>query len=126
MLDAPWGAYPGLVELFPWGEGMSMYGTVARMRVKPGRQEQLQKLNDEWVDRRGRQVSGYVASYVLRPDNQPDELILLAIFKDRESYRANASDPEQDRWYRQMREQLEADPEWTDGEMIFASTSAGA
>ena len=52
-----------------------------------------------------------MASYVLRPDHRPDELILLAVFRDRESYRANASDPEQDRWCRQMREHLEADPE---------------
>ncbi len=104
---------------------MTMYGTVARMRVKPGHQEQLQKINDEWEQGRGRQVTGFVASYVLRPDDHPDELILLAIFRNRDSYRANASDPEQDRWYRQMREHLETDPEWTDGELVSTSTGAG-
>ena len=102
-----------------------MYGTVAHMRVKPNHQQQLQAMNDNWSQGRGSQVPGYVASYVLRPDDRPDELILLAVFRDRESYRANASDPEQDRWYRQMREHLEADPEWTDGELVFASTTAG-
>ena len=104
---------------------MTMYGTVARMRVKSGHELQLQALNDEWTQGRGRQVEGFVASYVLRPDERPDELILVAIFRDRDSYRANASDPEQDRWYRQMREHLESDPEWTDGELIFASTGGG-
>ena len=104
---------------------MAMYGTVARMRVKPGHQEQLQKMNDEWEQGRGRQVPGFVASYVLRPDERPDELMLLAVFRDRESHRTNAADPEQDRWYRQLREHLEADPEWTDGEVVSASTSAG-
>ena len=99
-----------------------MYGTVARMHVKPGHADQLQKLNDEWTQGRGRQAAGYVASYVFRPDTWPDELVLVAIFQDRESYRANAEDPEQDRWYRQMREHLQADPEWTDGEVIFAGT----
>lgn len=104
---------------------MAMYGTVARMRVKPGHQEQLQAMNAEWEHGRGRQVPGYVGSYVLRPDNRPDELVMMAIFQDQDRYRANAVDAEQDRWYRQMREHLEADPEWTDGEVVFASSSTG-
>ena len=104
---------------------MTMYGTIARMHVKPNHQQQLQAMNDEWAQGRGRQVDGFVASYVLRPDDQPDELLLVAIFRDRDSYRANASDPEQDRWYRQMREHLQADPEWTDGELVYASTGGG-
>ena len=104
---------------------MSMYGTIARVHVKPNHEQQLQAMNDEWAQGRGRQVDGFVASYVLRPDDQPDELLLVAIFRDRDSYRANASDPEQDRWYRQMREHLQADPEWTDGELVYASTGGG-
>ena len=57
---------------------------------------------------------------------RPDELILVAVFRDRESYRANADDPEQDKWYRQLREHLQADPEWTDGEVVFAGPGATA
>ena len=30
---------------------------------------------------------------------------------------ANAADPEQNTWYRRMREQLEEDPWWEDGEI---------
>jgi heme-degrading monooxygenase HmoA len=71
-------------------------------------------------------VPGYVNTYVLRPDERPDELILVAVFRDRESYRANADDPEQDKWYRQLREHLQADPEWTDGEVVFAGPGATA
>ncbi len=104
---------------------MTMYGTIARMRVKSDHEQQLRAMNDEWAQERGRQVEGFVASYVLRPDERPGELILVAMFRDRDSYRANASDPAQDLWYRRMREHLEADPEWTDGEVIFASTAEG-
>src|SRR5712691_12932020 len=89
---------------------MAMYGTIARMRVKSDHAQQLQAMNDEWTQERGRQVDGFVASYVLRPDERPDELILVAIFRDRDAYRANASDPEQDRWFRQMREHLRQTP----------------
>src|SRR5438105_15413710 len=103
---------------------MTMYGTVARMRVKAGHEQQLQAMNDEWAQGRGRQVDGFVASYVLRPDERPDELLLVAIFRDRDSYRANASDPEQDRWYRQISEHLPADSERPARELAYASTSA--
>ena len=100
-----------------------MYGTVAKMRLKPNHEEHVQALNDEFAAERGRRISGYVGSYVFRPDNNPGQLILVAIFSDRETYRANADDPEQDRWYRRMREHLDADPEWTDGEVVFADAA---
>jgi quinol monooxygenase YgiN len=98
-----------------------MYGTVARMQVRSGHAAELQKLTTEWEQGRGREVAGFVASYVFQPDNQPDSAILVAIFQDRNAYRANANNPDQDRWFQQLRQHLVADPEWTDGEVIFAS-----
>ena len=60
-----------------------------------------------------RQIDGFVSAYVY--DTGGDELWGVAVFRDEESYRANANDPEQDKWYRRLREHLEADPEWHDG-----------
>jgi hypothetical protein len=56
----------------------------------------------------------------MKPDGKLGELIGVAIFKDKAAYTANAGDPEQDRWYRRVRELLVADPEWQDGEYIEA------
>ncbi len=97
-----------------------MYGTVARMHPKPGHEQTLIELNDEWQRERKPKVKGALGAYVLRPDNKPDEMILMAIFEDRQTYRANAEDPEQDRWFRRLREHLQADPEWEDGEIMAA------
>ena len=94
-----------------------MYGTVARMRIVPGHEQQLQAFSKDWTQQRAAKVPGYVASYVLTPDAGANELLLVAVFKDRESYRKNAEDPEQDTWYRRLREHLAGDPEWTDGEI---------
>jgi hypothetical protein len=47
---------------------------------------------------------------MLRPDRDPREVVLSALFESRDTYRKNADDPEQDRWYRGLREHLEADP----------------
>jgi heme-degrading monooxygenase HmoA len=94
-----------------------MYGTIATMRLKPGSQPALESLMEEWGRDFKPKVKGAVGGYVLRPDDRPNEAIVVAIFEDRAAYRANAESPEQDRWYRRMREHLEADPSWNDGEI---------
>jgi hypothetical protein len=42
----------------------------------------------------------------------------VATFPAKAAYRANAADPEQDGWFRRMRELLIADPEWRDGRIV--------
>lgn len=96
-----------------------MYGTVARMKVKPGELEQLQKAMAEW-DAQGNEVDGAIATYVYKLDNNPDELIMAVLFRDKASYMKNADDPKTDEWFQRMRAHLEADPEWSDGEVISA------
>ena len=46
---------------------------------------------------------------------------LRAFHKD--AYFTNANNPEQDARYRSMRELLDADPEWHDGEVIYHRTA---
>ncbi len=95
-----------------------MYGTVARMRAKPGTGEQLKALAAEY-DSLG--IPGFVATYIYRLDDNENDYYMAVLFEDRESYRRNAEDPAQDARYRRMRELLEADPKWHDGEVVHAS-----
>ena len=97
-----------------------MYGTIFRMRVKPGKENDLRAAFDNWERERKPKVTGEVASLVLKSDKVPGEFLGVAVFKDKKSYKANAADPEQDKWYKQMRLLLESDPEWNDGDYIFA------
>lgn len=94
-----------------------MYGTVARLRVKPGKEKELVELSQ---DESGLDIPGYIVQYVYRMDNDPQEYYLVVIFKDRASYVANADSPEQDARYRKFRALLESDPEWHDGELVYA------
>ena len=100
------------------------YGTVYQMRPKPGAEPQLVAQLEEWERERKPKVPGAIGGYLFKPDNRPGQLIGAAIFRDRESYRANADDPEQDAWYRRLRGHLEADPEWDDG-IILGGFSEG-
>ncbi|MGH2830845.1 MAG: hypothetical protein ACRDJM_10220, partial [Actinomycetota bacterium] len=56
--------------------------------------------------------------YTYKLDSDPNTLILVAAFKDKASYQANANSPEQDKWYQRFREFMTVDPEWMDGEII--------
>lgn len=95
-----------------------MFGTVARLRPKAGQEQAVLGIMREWERERKPKVKGAIASYLYKSENNPGQLILAVVFQDRETYFANAEDPEQDRWYRRFRELLEADPDWEDGEII--------
>jgi hypothetical protein len=95
-----------------------MYGTVARLQVKPGMVEKLQ----EWGSTRdAATIPGYVTQYVLQTDKDPNELYLIVVFTDKASYMANAQSPVQHEHYLEFRSMLAADPEWHDGEVVHAA-----
>ena len=85
-----------------------MFGTVAYICPKAGQQQAVVDLMQEWESTP--KVKGAVGGYMFKPEKSPGELITVAVFQDRESYFANAEDPEQDRWFRWIQELLEADP----------------
>ena len=97
-----------------------MYGTIFRMKMKPGQEQKVLEIFQEWDRDRKPKVKGVVGGYLMKPDNRPGELVAVAVFSDKASYIANAGDPEQDGWYRKFRGLLEADPEWEDGEYLLA------
>ncbi len=93
-----------------------MYGTVARLTIKPGKLEDLKKMGREM----SAQIPGLVSEYVYRTDANPDELYLVAIFESEQAYRTNAASPEQHARYEHYRALLAADPEWHDGHIVDA------
>ena len=95
-----------------------MYGTIARMKPKPGEESAVVELMREWSESRGKTIAGFKSSYLYRPVASPDELVLTVAFADRESYEQNADDPGQDEWYQRLRAVLQSDPDWEDGDIV--------
>lgn len=93
-----------------------MYGSVYKMRVKPGKEQDLIKLMEEWDRERRPKVKGARGGIIYRLDK--GGVMGVAVFDSKADYEANANSSEQDATYRRMRELLEADPEWNDGEVI--------
>jgi len=94
-----------------------LFGTVGRMKVTPGKLDQLKKVLDDWD---GRSVDGAIATYVYASDKDPNEVIFTVLFRDLDSHIANARSPGTADWFQAVRANLESDPEWTEGEVIVA------
>lgn len=97
-----------------------MFGTIARLRPKPGRLDDLLA----YGRRHGTvSVPGYHTSYLFRPMDNPyreETVFLVAMFEDEDAYRANADSPAQHERYLELRELLESDPDWMDGHFEMA------
>src|SRR5947209_10278885 len=97
-----------------------MYGTVADLKVKPGKTNDLIAWADRWEAERGSKLAGYVNTYTLVTDGDSGHVLVMAVFDSKASYQANAADPAMNDWYEQMRAMLTADPIWNDGEITAA------
>lgn len=101
-----------------------MYGTVARLRIKPGMEQQLVEFS---IAEDAAKIPGLVTEYVYRMDKDEQEYFLVVVFESKDAYWANANSPDQDARYQTMRALMEADPEWYDGEIVhFYQSPEGA
>jgi quinol monooxygenase YgiN len=91
-----------------------MYGTIARLKVKPENHEAFKQMSEDM-----KAPPGLVTNYVHQMDTDPNEFYLVVVFESKEAYLANAQSPEQHARYERFRAWLEADPEWHDGEIVF-------
>ncbi|HEX5416904.1 MAG TPA: antibiotic biosynthesis monooxygenase [Chloroflexota bacterium] len=92
-----------------------MYGTVARLRVKPGAAEKLIEFARAEA---AIGIPGFIFQYVYQLDQDPLNCILVVGFTDKTAYVKNAESPEQHQRYLAFRALLDADPEWHDGEIV--------
>ena len=98
-----------------------MYGTIFRMRPKSGQGQSVIDVFHEWNKERKPKAKGAIGSCLFKPDAANGEIVAVAMFENEESYRANGDDPEQDAWFRKLRNLLEEDPTWEDGEYLSSS-----
>jgi quinol monooxygenase YgiN len=96
-----------------------MYGTVAKLRLKPGMEAKMKEFSQQGHD----SVDGIVFQHLYRLDDNPQDLMLVVGFASKDAYQANAASPDQHARYEEYRAMLEADPEWHDGEIIFSQTN---
>jgi hypothetical protein len=92
-----------------------MYGTIARVRVKTGMDNQFLQIGKQYAKE---PPKGMVFEHVYRSDDDPRVYWMVVGFESKAAYVANANAPEQHERYLKLRALLEADPEWHDGEIV--------
>ncbi len=95
-----------------------MYGTVAKMRVKVGAEQEFMRVAQETESV---PVPGVVAVYVYQMDADSRDFYMVVMFDSQESYIANANSPEQHQRFVRMMTALESEPEWHDGTVVYAN-----
>jgi len=91
-----------------------MYGSIMRARVKKGRRQEYERLLAELVPSAEDYGKGLHSVELAWEDADPDRVVLVIHFRDKESYQRNAQSPDTDREFRCQRELLDGDPEWID------------
>jgi len=88
-----------------------MYGTIMRATVKAGQRQAFEEVMRSMAPDSS---TGFHSAEVAWEDRDPNRLLMVVHFRDRESYLANASTPQTDSEYRRMVEYLDGEPEWID------------
>jgi quinol monooxygenase YgiN len=102
-----------------------MYGTIAHNRLKPGKAEEFARFLQEGDATEGAD-EGFVAVFIYRMDSDPDEIWVAAVAESKEAWRARSASPEQTARFQRIREFIEGEPEWHDGEVIFSRQKGAA
>src|SRR5947199_9291172 len=89
-----------------------MYGTIMRAKIKAGQQDAFRRYAQEQGS--PSDASGWVSSEFAVEDKDPNRIVGIIRFKDKESYVKNANAPQTNDNYNQMLKSLEGPPEWID------------
>jgi heme-degrading monooxygenase HmoA len=91
-----------------------MYGSILRAKLKPGQKAAYERFVNELLpsaDDYGRGLHSIELAY---EDKDPDRLVVIIHFRDKESYKANAERSDTNADWERQREFFEGDVEWID------------
>lgn len=92
-----------------------MWAQLVKMRVQPGSEDQLQRLDQQWQDQVGRGTdSGWIRSFTFRSANDPNQWYELVFFESEEKARANEQDQKHQEVLQQMLPLMDGQPEYVD------------
>jgi quinol monooxygenase YgiN len=100
-----------------------MWGTIAKMKLKPGAGPFLRAQFHSM--RNAERMPGWLFTHLFESDTDPNELWMVAMFTDKEAYRRNAESPGQHQVFLLIRSCLEEDVEWHDVNEVDLMSAPG-
>lgn len=95
---------------------MAEHVTFFRMKVKPGKLDDMIKMMSEEDDNLA--AAGWRGTIAGRSKDDPNAMWVAVTWDTSERYYKNAESPEQTAVYERMRAFLDADPEWHDCDVV--------
>ena len=91
-----------------------MYGSIMRARIKDGRRDDYIALLNELVPSADDYGHGLHSVELAWEEADPQRVVAVIHFRDKESYIANANRAETDEQFKRQAELFDGDPEWID------------
>jgi hypothetical protein len=91
-----------------------MFGTISRVKVKPGHEKDIEALEQEFMDKIRPAIDGEVLWLRGTQNEHPDVTVTVFLCKDKQAYTKLADDPAMDELFQRMMEHYEAEPSWED------------
>jgi antibiotic biosynthesis monooxygenase (ABM) superfamily enzyme len=92
-----------------------MFGTIMRAKLKPGQKDAYQRWGQEQQSQLTQPgTSGFVSIEIAFEDKDPNRIVTIVRFTDRDTYVKNAKAPATNDNYNQMVKFFEGPPEWID------------
>lgn len=98
-----------------------MIATMFTLVARPGNENAILALFEEWRYDLNPASTGFVASEVWRVIRNPRSFVSIARFENEAALRAVASRPAQDGWYRRLVALTEREPVFTDCDLEWSS-----
>lgn len=93
-----------------------MYGSIARMKAKPGEREALINF---LATAYSPPPPTFVNRYVFQMDNDPDVFYVAAVMESQDAWVQNSHRPEIQALYPQLVALLAEEPTWYDGQVVL-------
>jgi antibiotic biosynthesis monooxygenase (ABM) superfamily enzyme len=87
-----------------------VFVTISTYRAKPGEEDAIVALHEDWQLTRRTRTKGYVSGELLRSLCDGQTFTDIARFENQAVARAHAEDPEQEAWHRRLVSLTESEP----------------
>ena len=88
-----------------------MFVTVCTYHARPGEEDAIVALHEDWQMRRQGQITGFLSGELLRSADDPQLFVAIVRFESAETAAAHARDPQQRAWLRRLAALSEDEPQ---------------
>jgi quinol monooxygenase YgiN len=95
-----------------------MWAQLVKTWIKPGQEAELQRIQEEFVERERQNPTGWLRSIRLQNQNDPQESYNIVFFESEEKARQREQTPEQQAMVQRLQACMEGPPEFVDFNVV--------